>query len=489
MKRICSTRLAIVSALAFAAAAVALASSRPRYGGTLRVEIRARVNSMDPREWFAGTPDSLATERMLSQVFERLVTLDDSGQIVPALAIAWQHDANFTRWEFILRDGVKFHDGAPANAENVAAALLDEGDARWPVTAERDEVVFSFPLPHPELLSELAAGKTFIFHASAGTVFGTGPFRISEWQPQRRLVLVADEDAWPGRPFADRVDIQLGIPSQQQALDLELGKVDVIELEPNLLRRAAQSNAHVVSSQPVELFALEFSANRAVADMRIRRALSLAIDRASIVNVLLQRQGEPAASLLPQWLSGYAFLFPTARDVAYAKELRTELGSSAPLTLVYDGGDPMAAPIAARIAVNARDAGIVIDTAMESLNRESRSDLRLVRRRLAPPDAQSALTALLTQMEPARADATAKRPDISAAQQRYAVEHDSIAAGTVIPLAFVPEISAAAPSVHDWLAPRWGEWRLADAWLEEPAAPSGASNGNSAPNAPDRNRR
>ncbi|HET9401611.1 MAG TPA: ABC transporter substrate-binding protein [Candidatus Acidoferrales bacterium] len=488
MKRICSTRLAIVSSVALALAACAYTSSRPRYGGTLRVEMRERVNSMNPRDWFAGTPDSLAADRLLSQVFERLVALDDSGQIVPSLAIAWQHDANFMRWEFVLREGVKFHDGSPLTADAAAAALNAESSGRWSAKAEAQHIILTFDSPRPDLLAEFAAGKSYIFHANGDSVFGTGPFRISDWQSQKRLVLAANDDAWTGRPFADRVEVRLGVTPQQQILDLELGSADIIEVEPNLARRAGQSNTRVAASQPAELLAVEFSAGPEVSDPRLRRAISLAIDRASIVNVLLQRQGEPAASLLPQWLSGYAFVFSAAPNVALAKEIRTEVGSTAPLTLVYDGGDPVAALIASRIAVNARDAGIMINTAMESSGRESHAGLRLVRRRLSPPDAESALSGLLAQFELARAQAIAVRPELSTAQQRYEAERNAIAAGNVIPIAFLPELSAAAPSVHDWTAPRWGEWRLADAWLEGAPLSSQSNAGNSDIDRPNHNR-
>jgi len=344
------------------------------------------------------------------------------------------------------------------------------------VTSERDEVVFTFPSAHPELLAELACGKSYIFHLSGDTVFGTGPFRIAEWQPQKRLVLIANEDSWSGRPFADRVEIQFGVTPQQQMLDVELGKTDVIDLEPNFMRRAAQSNAHIGASQPVELFALEFGSTRTAADPRLRQAVSLSIDRAAIVNVLLQRQGEPAASLLPQWLSGYAFVFSASPDLIHAKELRSELPAAGPLSLVYDGSDALAAQVAARVAVNARDAGIVLNVLAEAAGHDLRPDLRLVRRRLAAPDAQSALASLLARIEPA--SAAAKLPEIASAQQRYAAERTVLDTGRIVPLAFLPELSAAAPSVHDWLAPRWGEWRLADAWLEEPQNPARSVSGN-----------
>ncbi len=91
--------------------APARASERPRYGGVLRVEMRERVNSMDPRGWNPDAADAGASERLLGLVFERLVRMNDAGQPQPGLATSWQHDANFTRWQFQLRGGVKFHDG------------------------------------------------------------------------------------------------------------------------------------------------------------------------------------------------------------------------------------------------------------------------------------------------------------------------------------------------------------------------------------------
>jgi peptide/nickel transport system substrate-binding protein len=102
---------------------LARASERPRYGGMLRVEMRARVNSMDPRGWNPDAADAGATERLLGLVFERLVRMNDAGQPQPALATTWQHDANFMHWQCQLRAGVKFHDGTLFSSDAVLSAL------------------------------------------------------------------------------------------------------------------------------------------------------------------------------------------------------------------------------------------------------------------------------------------------------------------------------------------------------------------------------
>jgi peptide/nickel transport system substrate-binding protein len=451
--------------------APARASERPRYGGVLRVEMREHANSMDPRGWNPESADAGAMERLLGLVFERLVRVNDAGQVQPALAISWQHDANFTRWQFQTRPGVKFHDGTVLSSDAVVAALQAEDGGRWNASVAGTAVVFEFKSSKPNLLTELATGRSFIFRAAQDTVVGTGAFRITDWQAQKRLELKANEDCWAGRPFVDRIEIALGVSSQQQATDLELGKADVIELLPNLTRRAAQvSGARISASAPSELWALIISPRGAAAyDPRFTQALSLAIDRAAIVNVLLQRQGEPAGSLLPQWLSGYAFLFPAEVDVVDAKKIRAEYSASPLQTLVYDGGDPSAALIAQRIAVNARDAGINLSVSAESA--VSNADVRLVRWRIAAPDAREALTSIIARLNGAQAEA-AFMP-LETPEQRYAAERAVLDRGRIVPVAFVPEIYAVSAQVKDWMPPKSGGWRLEDLWMEQMRAGTG----------------
>src|SRR5256885_2300161 len=104
--------LAIASLLSSAAPA----ATRPHYGGTLRVQIKARVAALDPAE-------VAAQENLAALAFDRLVTLDETAQPQPALAVTWRHDADFKRWEFQLRPGVRFQDGSPLTAPIVAASL------------------------------------------------------------------------------------------------------------------------------------------------------------------------------------------------------------------------------------------------------------------------------------------------------------------------------------------------------------------------------
>src|SRR5205085_10305751 len=93
------------------------------------------------------------------------------------------------------------------------------------------------------------------------------------------------------------------------------------------VRLTAQRGVRTASSDLVELFALQFDMSRpAVQDVRLREAISAAIDRTSIAEVILQRQGIAAGSLLPNWVSGYAFPFPSAQNLPRTKVLLTATG-------------------------------------------------------------------------------------------------------------------------------------------------------------------
>ena len=105
-------------------------------------------------------------------------------------------------------------------------------------------------------------------------------------------------------------------------------KADFAEIPPDQARRAADGGVRISASQPDELVALVFVSGRPSAEnARIREAMARSLDRAAMVNFILQKEGEPAGGLLPQWSDGTAFLFSTAADIAHSKELWSQIGS------------------------------------------------------------------------------------------------------------------------------------------------------------------
>jgi len=468
-----------VALLALGAAATApnaVASTRPQRGGTLRVQIREQVATIDPRQWPSASAQAAAAERLDSLVFDRLVRLDEHGTLQPALAISWQHDAQSKRWQFRLRDSVKFSDGSPLTPTVAALALQQLLGASFDVSATSDSVVIQAEHSLPDFQAELATGRYFIFHvAEDNSLTGTGPFRMAEWPTagiSAQAVLVANESCWAGRPFVDKVELLIGVDSQQQANAISFGQADVVDLPASQVRRTAQRGVRTASSDPVELFALVFDASRpAVKDAHLRQAISLSIDRASIADVILQKQGVSAGGLLPNWISGYAHLFPATSDLPRAKDLLAasgrELSRSMPLVLFYDSGDAEARAVADRVAVNLREVGIMVQVSGQMADGKTKpptADLRLVRHRIAAPDPAAALSELLNSLgEPAATD-------LDTPERIYAAERAPIDAFRVIPLVHVSESYGLSPQVRDWMAPRWGGWRLEDVWLGPPSA-------------------
>ncbi len=235
------------------------AATRPHYGGTLRVELRAQVPSLDPSAPEVFSEQS-AQEHISSLIFEPLVRLDQKGSPLPALAVTWQHSPDFKSWQFSLRSYIKFHDGTPFTASKAVESLLKISNPRWRVHAEgNDTLVFESDSPLPNLPAELAQMRYAIAHGTGGSIAGTGPFQVTSWQPGKQLVLKANDDYWDARPYLDSIEITLGRSLRDQMVDLELARTDLIEIGLDQARRAAQEGKRVVTSSPNEVLVLAFN--------------------------------------------------------------------------------------------------------------------------------------------------------------------------------------------------------------------------------------
>jgi ABC-type transport system substrate-binding protein len=275
-------------------------------------------------------------------------------------------------------------------------------------------------------------------------------------------VLAANEQHWAGRPFLDGLTVLMGRALSDQMLDLELGKADFIEVWPNEMRRLPKETRPWSSSAHV-LIALAFERGRpACEDAGLREALALSIDRASINNWLLQRQGETTAALLPQKISGYAFLFPSKVDLKKARQLASKPGQPPIISLAYDAFDPFARSVAERIAVNAREAGITVNVSGKPGN----SDLRLIRLPIRALNPESALAGLLISLHLTE---DAALSDTSSIENTYAVENAALSTYRVIPLFHVPEIFGSSTRLKSWMTTgvdQLGEWHFDDMWLD-----------------------
>ncbi len=376
---------------------------RPHYGGTLRVETSAAMGEMRKTP-FAG------------QIYETLVRSDRRGEIRPWLATTWTHDAAARKWMFTPRKNVVLADGL---VWNPGEDILNAPDTK----------------PREEILAEAALPES--------AVAESGPFRVGEQNAHETVRLFANEGYWGGRPFLDSVEIQMGRTRRDQLLDFEVGKADVVEAEITDIRTLKQRDVVVQVSKPLETVALVFE--NAKIPSAIRQAVALSVDRLAMQRVMLDRQGEVTGALLPQWISGYAFLFPAARDLVRAKTLA---GAGTTLSLCEDAQDRLLHSLADRIAVDVSQAGIAVRSAGNAC------DVRLVRLSIGSANAQEALLRLASQL-----DVTAP-----AWASAYAMECELLRGTRVVPLFQLPVVYALRPKVRNWSA----QWDLANVSLEDP---------------------
>jgi ABC-type transport system substrate-binding protein len=445
MKPIAWRLLALSSLLV---AILAAGETRPRYGGTLRVTMSAAPASLDP-----ATLSGSETGRQVSRlIYETLVSTDRRGNVIPAVALRWQSEMNGQRWRFQLRPALRWHDGAPVTAESVAAALR-AANSTWTIRAAADEVMVENATPIPDLLADLTLPRYALLRREPGRSLGTGAFQVRDWQPGKLLLLGANDEYWGGRPFLDALRIELGQNVRQQMIALELGKTDVVELSPEMVRR---TQARHVESGPVEFMALVFARDPATQqESDLRRAFALSADRGSLHRILVQGEGEVAAGLLPEWMSGYEFLFSSPRDLDRARQLRAGIRQAPPLTISYDGSDTLAQLVAERLALNAREAGINVRSTAAG-----EADARLLRLRVQSPDPRVALRELTTALN-------WPPPLIGRGswEELYRAELAVLEGGRVLPLLYLPQAFAISPKVRNWEEAPFGNWHLENVWI------------------------
>ena len=203
----------------------------------------------------------------------------------------------------------------------------------------------------------------------------------------------------------------------------------------------------------------------------MREALAQAIDRKPIQSVLLRGAGEPAASILPNWMTGYSAVFSAQADPQRA---RTVLADSRPPArnlsygLSYDPRDPQAQLIAERIALNAREVGITVQVSLSGAE-----DIRLLRVVLPSPDPTTSLTEAARQLGLPQ-PAFPVTPRGNPVEDLYQAERSALDGYSVIPLFHLPVASAASARVCGWAPDQdpLGEWNqaghsLADVWLTD----------------------
>ncbi|MCX7624341.1 MAG: peptide ABC transporter substrate-binding protein [Thermomicrobium sp.] len=294
-------------------------------GGTFRLGIVGRIETLDPL--LARSTAEAAVSQLL---FEGLVRVDGSGQPQPALATTWETSDDGLVYTLHLRTDVDWHDGQPFTARDVLFTIRLVQDPSFPgdesiaafwrsvqvEVVDADTVRFRLTEPYAPFLTHLML-PILPEHALAGTYppdlpshpfshapIGTGPYRVEKFDTRNgvlELVRVPGFDR--PTPVVDRVVVKTFDDVEEALASFRAREVDSLELVPwvaALDKRLVGDHARVYAPIMAGYTAL-FLNNQAqfFADVRVRQAVSLAIDRERLVRDALAGQGEPGNGPIP----------------------------------------------------------------------------------------------------------------------------------------------------------------------------------------------
>lgn len=352
--------------------------------GTLRVPLGAPPATLDP-----ALVTSLAEKQVTTQIFEGLVRLDR--RLVPGPSGARSFEQDGVRYVFHLRDDARFHHGRPVRAADVVASLervlapavraprvLGLADAIEGAEAYRTghaktiaglRVIDSLTVeitasrPAAPLLLELASPAAFLVPVEllekSGEPVGSGPFRFLR-ADSTAIVLAAA----PGRTSGlDTLVFRRVQDPGQAVLDFELGRLDVVsppETEERRLRASDASPPEVLSVDEASTYYLGFNTRAPfLREVRTRRALAGAIDRALAVRVLVPGRGRLARGLLPPVFGVSAPPESTWRASRFEAESKARglAAGAPPLSFWVPGGSEAGLRFAEFVAASLRRLG------------------------------------------------------------------------------------------------------------------------------------
>ena len=301
------------------------AQNNPKQGGKLRYGMNdgSQQETLDPASW-ASVMTGFAFNGSLCN---NLVELLPDGSLAGDLADSWTSEGGATRWTFILRKGVKFHDGRPLTPEDVRQSFLHhmgEGSTSGALAIVKqikqididgdDKVVFTLVDGNADLPYLMSDFHLSIFPAQQGggidwqSGIATGPFKLESFEPGIAIRLKRNADYHkPGKPHFDEVEVVNISDSTARLNALMTGEVDVIEDVDIRNVAMVERNPGLKIVRTPSLRHLTFDMNCSVApydNPAVRKALKLAIDREDILAKVFLGEAKkgndnPAASIMP----------------------------------------------------------------------------------------------------------------------------------------------------------------------------------------------
>ena len=322
---------------------------------------------------------------LLSQCAEYLAVSDPDLHLVPQLALRWTPNADGSVWTFKIRPGVRFHDGRPLTAHDVAASmnrLADPANGSIALSAfagalskggtralDESTVEFRLDAPNgsfPYLVSSDNYNAVILPADYAGGFerhfSGTGPFRLEKYVPKARASFVRNEDYWGAKALPARLLFSFYDSIQAQVLAMQGGQLDV------LLHVPVQGGQGLLADPRLKIVALKSSAHEQVhmrtdrghfADKRVRRAVALALNRENLVRGMFRGRAALGND------SPFAPIFPaTDPDVP---QRHFDLGEARQLMAAAGVANGFAATLTAERFQELPDYAVVIQNAVRKI--------------------------------------------------------------------------------------------------------------------------
>jgi peptide/nickel transport system substrate-binding protein len=313
---------------------------------TLSIDLPADAATLDPHvQW---DTDSYSIYR---NIFDNLLTRDADGKIVPQIAASWKYVSD-TVIDFTIRSDVKFHDGSALTPDDVVFSVkrITNPAFKSPQLGQFNSIIaaevtqpntvrLTTKEPYPALLAQLVklsiVPKAYVEKVGDAKFntepMGSGPYKLTGWQKGVRVSLEANDTYWRGAPHFKRVTFQPVPDAATRIADLRTGKADVA--------RGLNADDTVVLKNEAQLQILSVPTERIgylfvnalwgpTKDVRVRRAIGYALDRALIIEALLGGYGRPVDIMLTPANFGYLpDIKGYAHDLAKAKALIKEAGA------------------------------------------------------------------------------------------------------------------------------------------------------------------
>lgn len=313
------------------------------YKNTLTWAQGADVTSLDPHQGHE-TPAVQVT----SQIFDTLVTLDPkTNEIVPQIADSWEQTDDQT-YVFKIHEGIKFHDGSDLTAEDVKFSLDRARNSATvsyivnfieDVTVDDDHTVtIKTTAPYAPALRNLAIPFAAIVPKAVVEAdedafilnpVGSGPYKFVEWNQGDHVTLKAFDDYYAGKAETENLIMKVIPETSQRTIALETGEVDLAyDLAVNDIPKVNENDKLQVYEIPsLTCWYVSMNLNKKPFDNpKVREALSMAIDRQTIIDTINAGSGQPADAIIAPAVFGYYSTGVREYNPTKAKELLAEAG-------------------------------------------------------------------------------------------------------------------------------------------------------------------